>query len=214
MLEVERKFCPLAAALIVRNAGFPPFRRFLPQPQKVFRDTYYDHGEVLRKAGIWVRKREEQWEAKVKVGGDYINSQFQEVRGPKAVDAAISSCLQGYRRSPVKRPLHLPSAFDASNIGPVAEFVTTRDSWTVDDEYTIVIDSTDFGHIVGEVELEYDHPDHLLEDAKNVFLKQANEKIASFMRHYAWAFPPGECKGKLTAYFEWTSRGMRAEKLE
>lgn len=211
LLEVERKFCPSGAALIARNAGFPPFRQFSPRPRSIFRDTYYDHGHVLRNAGIWLRKRDEQWESKVKVGGDYKNSQFQEVKGITAVNAVISKYLQGLDCKALTRHRTLPALMDAYNITPVVDFETTRDSWTVDNEYTVVIDTTDFGHTVGEVELENDAPEILPEVAKNALLKQLDEKIVSFMRHYPWAFPTGQCKGKLTAYFEWKSRA-RAQK--
>ncbi|KAK4943436.1 hypothetical protein LTR10_016927 [Elasticomyces elasticus] len=212
LLEVERKFCPIAGALIACNAGSPPFRRFCPRPQRIFRDIYYDQDDVLRQAGIWVRKRDEQWEAKIKVGGDYKHSQFQEVKGISAVSAAISKHLQDLRCRGAMRYQNRSAPFDTYNINPVAEYATIRDSWTVDDKYTIVIDTTDFGHTVGEVELEHDYPDFSQEDKKNVLLKQMDENIASFMRHYAWAFPAGECKGKLTAFFEWKMRKVRAIK--
>ncbi|KAI1609321.1 CYTH-like domain-containing protein [Exophiala viscosa] len=214
LLEVERKFCPSAAGLITCNAGSPPFRQILRHRRQVFRDVYYDHGRFLRNAGVWLRRRNKRWEAKLKVGGDYKYSQFQEVKGKTAIDAAIAKHLQGLISRTGPRHLDLPLFLGACRIEPVADIETMRDSWTADDEYTIVIDTTDFGHTVGEVELEHNHPELVQEDAKNDMLKQMDQKIAVFMQRYAWAFPSGQCKGKLTAFFEWKNRATEQKPFE
>lgn len=55
----------------------------------------------------------------------------------------------------------------------------------------MVLDTTDFGHRVGEVEM-------MAEDADN-----AHANIDAFLKEYAWFFDTTtQPKGKLTAYFE------------
>jgi thiamine-triphosphatase len=36
---------------------------------------------------------------------------------------------------------------------PCADFVTERESWIIDGRFKVDVDITDFGHMVGEVEL-------------------------------------------------------------
>ena len=72
----------------------------------------------------------------------------------------------------------------------MAEFVTTRVSFLADDRFTVVLDATDFGHTVGEVEL-------MAEDAE-----KAHADIDAFLKEYAWFFDTSNPKGKLTAYFD------------
>ena len=59
-----------------------------------------------------------------------------------------------------------------------------------DHKFTAVLDETDFGHSVGEVEI-------LADDAK-----QAHADSDTFLNHYAWFFDCSKPKGKLAAYLE------------
>jgi hypothetical protein len=79
-------------------------------PRKRVTDKYFDRNGALVSKGIWVRWRREQttahggkdaettkngaadgfWEAKIKQGGDYVNSRFSEVRGRDAVEELLA----------------------------------------------------------------------------------------------------------------------------
>jgi thiamine-triphosphatase len=77
-----------------------------------------------------------------------------------------------------------------------------------------VVDKTDFGHTVGEVELqqEVDFAESTEEEfgqEKQKAMEDMDQRIARFMDRYSWAFTPGEPKGKLTAYFEQQARQDR-----
>ncbi|KAH6605545.1 hypothetical protein Trco_004698 [Trichoderma cornu-damae] len=71
----------------------------------------------------------------------------------------------------------------------------------------------DFGHLVGEVELQKvlrgDNGSIPTEQQKQREMQAMDERIAAFMETYAWAFASGEPKGKLTAYFERARRTSR-----
>ena len=61
-----------------------------------------------------------------------------------------------------------------------------------DRAFNIVLDVTDFGHEVGEVEV-------MVEEAG---AEKAHGDIEGFLKRYPWFFDRGSPKGKLTAYFE------------
>ncbi|KAL9128712.1 MAG: hypothetical protein Q9175_007469, partial [Cornicularia normoerica] len=162
----------------------------------VFRDTYYDSHDKLSNAGLWLRKRHLhcdpahrgnlpggtlEWEAKLrKRGGSFLRSTFSETKDR-------SQILELVR-------LRLPdlSAGFEDNFGldAMAEFETHRLSFLADERFTVVLDATDFGHGVGEVEL-------MAEDAE-----KAHADIDAFVKQYAWFFDTSNPKGKLTAYFD------------
>jgi len=206
-LEVERKFCPSAVALITRNAGCPPFKNFTSLPTTTFTDTYFDIKTALRDQGIWLRRRDNDWEMKVKTGGDFINSSFQEIAGADKIEGALTKYFPS-------TPLRLPRSTYSSPRGrstlktlclsPFAQFTTTRQAWTAqngsNDTLQIVVDTADFGHQVGEVELACDGVDIATQDVSRLKMDLI---ISEFMNYHKWAFPHGKCKGKLTAYFEW-----------
>jgi len=153
ILEVERKFAPTAASTdsLIRNVGHPSFRKLEPLTSFEFEDTYYDRDNLLSGKGIYIRRRRsqfgaDQWEAKVKVGGDFINSAFQEFTGMEAVSKLVHQHL----------PKHEISLSVTDILSVWAHFATKRRSWKVNDHFLIVLDEADFGHIVGEVELLQD----------------------------------------------------------
>ena len=74
-------------------------------PRKRITDKYFDHKGLLERKGIWVRWRKEEvttpdgihaisshtsWEAKVKQGGNFLDSQFVEAEGRDAVEDLIT----------------------------------------------------------------------------------------------------------------------------
>ncbi len=129
----------------------------------------------------------------MKKGGSYINSQFEEVSSEAKI-ASFARNVAGLTKN--------INAQNDFGLYVVAKICTKRLSWTADDKFKIVLDTTDFGHEVGEVELEKwtNTKDGSEDDVK--FRTEMDNEIANFMQRYAWAFPQGEPKGKLSAYFE------------
>lgn len=105
-----------------------------------------------------------------------------------------------------------------------ARFVSHRDTFLVDDTFTVILDKTDFGHVVGEVELEKkvtvtvagskqgaagpgsggaveEHEEKVNGLPVSHVIAQMDQEIDDFMRWHEWVFPPGKPVGKLSAYF-------------
>ncbi|RYO83097.1 hypothetical protein DL764_009503 [Monosporascus ibericus] len=198
LLEVERKFRSLAVPKLSGHGGTPPFQSLQPLGSQKIYDVYYDRSNVLSTAGLWVRNRNGQWEAKMRKGGNFANSMFEELSDTHAILSAVRQ-LTG-----------LP-AKEAESFGlePIATLLTNRMSWLANEEFRIVLDEMDFGHTVGEVELqrhvELTGTTASIEEQKGRVMQEMDRNIALFMERYSWAFSPGDPKGKLSAYFEWKS---------
>lgn len=199
VLEVERKFHSLSVRELTQYGGLPHFKSLRRQPKQIIRDSYYDKSNALSTTGAWIRNRDGEWQAKIRKGGNFTNSRFEELSSTDDIAAYI------------KRTTGIDGG-EAVNFGlyPIAAFSTTRETWVADDEFQIVLDTMDFGHQVGEIELQKtlvsEDGNVPTEKQKQTELQIMDEKIVEFMKTYAWAFSPGEPKGKLTAYFE-RSRG-------
>ncbi|KAF1842323.1 uncharacterized protein K460DRAFT_182317 [Cucurbitaria berberidis CBS 394.84] len=199
VLEVERKFRCLAVRELTTNIGSPPFQSIQSLGQQTISDVYYDRANLLSSAGVWVRRRNAKWEAKIRIGGDFINSRFEELSDPHAIARCIKD-IAGTARTEQQQ----------FGLERVAAFTTTREAWIADNEFRIVLDSMDFGHTVGEVELQQHKTlvatsSTSVEQEKQKIMQHMDSRIARFMEQYAWAFCPGIPKGKLTAYFERTA---------
>lgn len=125
------------------------------------------------------------FEAKNRLAGTYNRSTFDELTDPKAIRAQIQRYLPDAR-------------VEKENFGLdiFAQLVTTRQVYVADERFTVVLDQTDFGHSVGEVELE-------AEDAE-----KAHRDIDAFLKKYSWFCESGSVEGKLSAYFR-----LRGDKL-
>ncbi len=196
VLEVERKFTSLAVPTITQHGGNPPFRSLRSLPIKTIRDIYFDKADVLCSNGAWVRKRNGAWQAKIRKGGDFTNSRFQELTSVSDITACVCR-ITG------------TDASEANNFGmeTMAEFTTTREMWIADGEFRIVRDRMDFGHEVGEIELEETLEGSAgaqlpTEEEKLAKMQQMDERIADFMRRYSWAFARGKPTGKLMEYLQ------------
>lgn len=213
VIEVERKFQyhPKFVKRFRMNDGNPPFRQLDFRGKDSFRDVYYDYkNETLTKSGLWVRQRNGQWEAKVKQNGDFTNSQFEEVKGRRGVlELLLQLEHQRYleNQSQAYNLPRLDPRDPSFGLSVFADLRTTREAWVVNDAFNVVLDTTDFGHGVGEVELEetFTVPaeDSDFPEAKRQFGADMDQRIECFMKEHAWAFPPGKPIGKLTAYFAW-----------
>jgi thiamine-triphosphatase len=222
LLEVERKFSPSphSIALLRQNEGSPRFNQIQYSGAEHLDDMYYDKQNMLSGHGIYARLRHWRpphwtinsldqfpvtvWQAKIRRAGNYTNSAFMEVEGHEEVLAAIKE--------------RVPSFQDIAHVNelPVmAHIVSQRETWKVDNKFTVAIDSTDFGHVVGEVELEVqDLEIGSNEQAESLKLRKMDEEIAAFMSSYIWAFPvDGKVVGKLSAYFKWAGRREKEREL-
>ncbi|KAL8850845.1 MAG: hypothetical protein Q9221_004259 [Calogaya cf. arnoldii] len=184
LLEVESKFLfnPSLVAVLRSNGGNPAFKRLEALNTHTFTDTYYDHRDILSKNGIWLRERTTEasmmLEAKVRISGDFSRSTFDETTDWEEITAIIRPHLPGFSTKEKTFGLDL-----------LAAFTTTREQFLVDDKFAVVLDHTDFGHSVGEVEL-------MAEDEE-----KAHGEIDHFMAQYPWFFMRGKAEGKLEAYF-------------
>ena len=203
ILEVERKFCGLAIPHLTANAGTPVFRSLHYLGEHNFKDAYFDKYKKLSASGLWLRKRqltgkEPVWEAKIRKGGTFNNSAFEELTDTVAI-ARYVEAITGRSEAASKN----------FGLEMVANLGTQRKSWLADDQFKVVLDLMDFGHEVGEVELE--RTVTLPQDQDSAFDVEAwkrsitqdmDHQIQAFMKRYHWAFRPGIPRGKLTAFFE------------
>lgn len=189
ILEVERKFARLAILPFRKDGGSPHFSHFEYLGTHSFRDIYFDHANQLSKSGTWVRQRDGEWESKIRQAGDFGNSSFREVTDHEEISRNVTM-ITG-----MDRPAE-------SNFGlsVVADITTFRESWKVNERFKIVVDTTDWGHVVGEVELE----DEIESASKEEMQRQCkimDREVEEFMERYRWAFIMKPAIGKLTAYF-------------
>lgn len=190
---------------LANNIGTPPFQSLIHHGTASLEDAYYDTAnEALSNAGVWLRRRGDKWEAKIRVGGDFTNSAFEEITDVSDISAMLGKLVPGAALDPNKGLM-------GGRIEEVAKLVSQRKKFLVDEKFTVVLDETDFGHVVGEVELEREvsvtggeedvtEAKGKIQDRAQV-IAEMDQEIDNFMKHYAWAFPPGKPVGKLSAYF-------------
>lgn len=183
LLEVESKFVfkPSLVAKFKSNGGNPAFKHLEALGAHKFTDTYFDHRDILSNNGVWLRQRTNDQstvlEAKVRISGDFARSTFDEITDRQAIKNLI-------------RP-HFPQFSEGrENYGlqVLAKFMTTRQDFRADGKFGIMLDYTDFGHSIGEVEL-------MAEDEE-----MAHREIEAFILRYPWFFEKRNPEGKLAAY--------------
>lgn len=184
LYEIERKFAfnPALLARFRMNQGQPPFRHLTYQRNECFEDEYFDSANLLSKSGVWIRKRDQIWEAKRRQDGDFLRSSFYETDKVDEIKRLVRTYAHiGYDVGP------------DTNFGltRICRYRTKRETYLADNQFSIMLDSTDFGHWVGEVELQTHQTASALSD------------IDTFMQKYSWFFTNDRTpKGKMTAYFE------------
>ena len=157
----------------------------------------------MLKKGIYLRRRGGSWQAKIRVSGGFRNSGFEECSGREQISALLAA--NGIAPEQERECLGLTE---------IARFETMRESFRVDDAFEIVVDRTDFGCTVGEVELQesLEGPD---EAAVQKATQAMDTRIQAFMSDHTWAFNLGQKpQGKLSAYFEMEKhrRGRKIDK--
>ncbi|MCJ1399101.1 hypothetical protein MMC11_002303 [Xylographa trunciseda] len=204
ILEVERKFVcnPLTTSVIHANIGLPQLPNLTFKGRRTFEDIYYDLNEVCSSQGVYIRKRNGTWQAKVRQGGDFTNSQFSEFDEVEGIEALVEKLYSSSnQRNTLQQYVNASIKAENFGLGELARFVTRRDAWQVDDVFEVVVDNTDFGHSVGEVELQQVLEMGKKDDGGTAVRMDA--QIKEFMLKHSWAFPSGKVVGKLSAYFEW-----------
>jgi thiamine-triphosphatase len=193
-LEVERKFAvtPAAIAYLRTNGGGSRFKRYESLGKQTTHDTYYDRDNVLFSKGVYIRRRNGHWEAKIRSGGDFINSAFMETDGNKLVKVVVEQNLS----------ITADGRTIEEILEPCAEFTTERESWIIDGSFKVDVDTTDFGHIVGEVELTKTLRYTDDEEEETKLRDEMDQEIKAFMQSCPQAFPAGRPLGKLSAYFD------------
>ncbi|KAF8244929.1 hypothetical protein K440DRAFT_635539 [Wilcoxina mikolae CBS 423.85] len=181
LYEVERKFV-FSRSLLTQfhsNRGLPPFRSLVHSGNSTFRDTYFDSSKILASKGIWIRKRDQGWEAKVNIRDSFVKAAYNEITSVPEIRSIVSRYVPG-------------NTAECDNFGlqVFCDFTTYRSNYVADEKFNVVLDTTDFGHDVGEVEIM----------ASDV--EKAEKDIDQFFVRYPWFFQRGSPKGKITAYLE------------
>ncbi|KAK4197975.1 CYTH-like domain-containing protein [Triangularia verruculosa] len=204
-LEVERKIACLAIPTLTDPSFWsqPPFTSVDPLPLKTLHDIYYDKNNLLCSNGLWVRKRNGAWQAKinpsVRIGQQH--TRFEELRE----EHDIAKAVQAFTKTAA-----VAEATNNFGLDKMAEFTTYREGWRVDGDFVVVRDSTSFGWGVVEVELEetvrIEEGGEVDEGWKQRRMEEMDRRIEAFVKRYAWAWGGGQVKGKLSAYFEMMRR--------
>ena len=250
-LEVERKFLPAAdfhrrvERLIRCNFGE---RSSSSNPiwsasrSELIRDKYFDCNGALARKGIWIRYRfttskgtkdaesnyrlpaDGRWDAKVRLGGDFVESQFEEHEGEQSIKKLLAE--------------HVPGTM-LEDLQVNADLETTRTMWSIplrdghlledkapgsDGDYLTIaldhvvslgertIEGQRFEHVVGEIELTK-RVNAVLEDEgfaekRKMELDRMRTQIEDFMNNNPGLFSKLKPKGKLSAYFDWVGPGV------
>ncbi|KAL6890422.1 CYTH-like domain-containing protein [Trichoderma evansii] len=178
VLEVERKFHSLAVRELTQFGGLPHFKNLRRLPKQIICDSYYDKSNALSTAGAWMRNRDGEWQIKIKKGGNFTNSRFEELSSIDDIAAYIKRTTRIDEGEAVNFGLH-----------PIATFSTIREIWVADDEFHVVLDTMDFGHQVGEIELQKilvgKDGNVPTEKQKQIEVQIMDERIIEFMKTYA-----------------------------
>ncbi|KAI1396775.1 hypothetical protein F4819DRAFT_500008 [Hypoxylon fuscum] len=209
----------------------------LYHPGQLIRDTYYDtEDDHLSKLGLWVRQRsvndllplgptppiagsedESQWNAKLRLGGHYNNSQFVEIDGKSKVsdevlrttgskmkleDLQVVSDLQTRREEWEVTQL-------ADGTAPSAKMTIVLDVVTEAEAGKNQIDESTFTHTIGEVELFEEVVTEGKENAEHEAYRkeiaaQRMKELEEFMAAHPDLFSTSpKPVGKLSAYEAW-----------
>jgi len=198
MIEIEKKFIPEEGDIerITEGAEFIS--------ETINNDIYYDKDFYLTKKDIYVRRRNGTFEMKIGVrreGFEGIISTYEEVTDEDAIIETLGIAKKGT----------LEEDLETSGYSPFGAWKTTRRKYKKG-EFTIDVDSVDYGYEVIEIELLIESHDDMDESTKKVldFAKQSGltksaktGKVSQFlMQNY-----PEEYKEILKA---WDNLGSRA----
>lgn len=178
-IEIEKKFIP-------RQQDIDAIaERFEFRGEKKFVDRYYDTPSYdLTSKDIWLRSRGQKYELKIPILDQEQNKtdQYRELED----DGDISNFLQLPAEGKLEEQL------TKNGYSPFCAIETTRKTFT-DNKFTIVLDLTDFGYNIAEVEL-------LINDEKQASL--ATQEIYDFAQNLGLPLSP--VRGKVIEYLRLT----------
>jgi len=225
---VERKFVPAADFCqrienLGQSLGYNSHDQ-VQQPAHVskFRDIYYDWNDHLSRSGIWIRHRitgpmgtwssiSDRWEAKLRLGGDYVNSEVVEISGKDTICEMLSE--------------RLPNITFGS-LTVLADLETVRSEWTLipvhsvdshnNGRFSVVLDDVvaseeqasgerrtgRFQHRIGEVEIVRSLAT-AADSATAQELGYMRARVEGFLQSNATLCMDAEPVGKLSAYLAW-----------
>ncbi|CAG8454372.1 12504_t:CDS:1 [Acaulospora colombiana] len=196
--EIERKFVfdVTKIPVLERNGGPIKFESVKFICTKSFTDIYYDvdgNDYPLTSQDIWLRQRDEKWQCKTPM--DLVTSMdsYHELEDLNKISDYLGQVLVARNPSIPKDSqsfgLWLNEKF---SLTPFCMIKTTRQSYLLDNKFTLDLDTADFGHNVGEIELVV-HSKAEVGDAEI--------RIARLLRKHDWFFDTsGVVLGKLSAY--------------
>jgi thiamine-triphosphatase len=198
--EVERKFAfdPSKVSLLETNRGKKPFDKVGFLSEKTFTDVYYDNHSAnypLTSDDIWLRQRDDMWECKTPVNLTASMDSYNELKDTDAIKEFLNKKLKNnhnHPNTPCEYKRFKEFLFDNYNLAPFCTITTRRRSYLLNGNFTMDLDTADFGHSVGEIEL-------IVESRGKI--QDAEKRIALFMKEHDWFFETeGVVMGKLTAY--------------
>ncbi|GBB86470.1 hypothetical protein RclHR1_01290014 [Rhizophagus clarus] len=199
--EVERKFKfdTSKVILLEKNCGKKLFDKVTFLSEKSFTDVYYDNhleNYPLTTKDIWLRNRDDKWECKTPVGLTASMDSYHELNDINIIKEFLEKKLDNNQRRSEDIRYNDDEFKDFLlknyNLVPFCTITTRRRNYLLNDKFTMVLDTTDFGHSVGEIELIVESQDKI---------QDAERRIASFMKEYDWFFETeGVVMGKLLAY--------------
>ncbi|RIA87182.1 CYTH-like domain-containing protein [Glomus cerebriforme] len=202
--EVERKFKfdPSKVNLLEANRGKKPFDKVMFLSEKSFTDIYYDNllDYPLTTNDIWLRQRDDKWECKTPVNLTASMDSYHELENTTLIKNFLDEKLknnQAIKRQSENIPYYENKSFKEFlfknyKLEPFCTITTQRRSYLINNKFTMVLDTADFGHSVGEIELIVESTDKV---------QDAEKRIAMFMKEHDWFFETeGVVMGKLMAY--------------
>jgi hypothetical protein len=127
---------------------------------------------------------------------------------PKFVRAVIIPTLSSRRYRKQTKSARL-LGICAFGLEEIARYTTFRETWRADNKFKVVLNKTNFDHIVGEVELQRavtldnNGGEDVWAAIKQALIADMDQQLEDFMNYYSWAFPSERPVGKLSAYFIW-----------
>ncbi|KAF3933690.1 Thiamine-triphosphatase [Dactylella cylindrospora] len=199
LLKHKFLFSHLHLPIFHKNLGPTPFRSLQFLGSRSYTDTYFDTPERrLHRFHAYVRNRNGIWELKqfhrgIRSSEPTVCQQFSGRRDVKTALRGLGINVP-IRRSQVSGP-NADLIFETFGLMPLMQFATARRLYRVDERFSVVLDTTDFGHSVGEVGFA----------ARNEDEERSDGEIEEFMRRYEWFFGEGSgkgVKGKRGAYWQ------------
>ncbi len=197
-LEVEKKFkfTPHSIQTFENNRGPVVFNSVEFINEKEFRDIYFDDRSsfALTTRDIWLRKRQEIWECKIPVKIASKMDSYHELENHTEIYKYISRIVGVSSNVAVASAKEFENFLENSNISPFATICTTRRKYLVNNKFTVDLDSTDFGHSVGEIELMVHNKEQIIE---------AEKQIIALCEQHSWFFDTkNHTMGKLLMYIK------------